>query len=260
MCWAETYAPYGEKLDNEDKLEPADGCGLLKTDVGYTGHVQDGSGLVYAQQRYYDPVIGRFMSTDPTKPTAGDPRYFGRYQYGANSPYNYVDLNGREFQLQWHDVSIQLSDAPIIETNPSNRTGFKHSFISFVPDNPEDFASDSRFNQSGTGRTTFGAGPDKDDKLAAGMDRDDDIKPHPVGIKLTLPGNMTEIEAFDKINNTFSSYSNKVPYSKFGVHFGLGNNSNSFARSLLDLVGFEYTELPRSAPGINTPVDKSEFD
>lgn len=96
--WAETYAPYGEKLDNEDKLEPADGCGLLKTDVGYTGHVQDGSGLVYAQQRYYDPVIGRFMSTDPTKPTAEDPRYFGRYQYGGNNPYKYVDPNGDDFE------------------------------------------------------------------------------------------------------------------------------------------------------------------
>lgn len=69
---------------------------MLKTDVGYTGHVQDGSGLVYAQQRYYDPEIGRFMSTDPVKPGIGDPRYFGRYQYAANSPYRYTDPNGME--------------------------------------------------------------------------------------------------------------------------------------------------------------------
>lgn len=95
VCWTETYSPYGEKLDNEDSLPPTEGCGLIDTaDVAYTGHVQDSSGLVYAQQRYYDPVIGRFMSTDPTMPSAADPKYFGRYQYGGNNPYKYVDPSG----------------------------------------------------------------------------------------------------------------------------------------------------------------------
>lgn len=94
VCWTESYSPYGEKLDKEDSLTPAAGCGLLGTDVGYTGHVQDGSGLVYAQQRYYDPVIGRFMSTDPITPSAGAPHMFGRYQYANNSPYNYTDPTG----------------------------------------------------------------------------------------------------------------------------------------------------------------------
>jgi RHS repeat-associated protein len=98
VCWTETYSPYGEKLDNEDSLPPAEGCGLLApNDVGYTGHVQDnGSGLVYAQQRYYDPQIGRFMSTDPVMPNAGEPRHFGRYHYAFNNPYRYTDPHGME--------------------------------------------------------------------------------------------------------------------------------------------------------------------
>src|SRR5690554_4935245 len=33
---------------------------------GFTGHDMDGeTGLVYMQQRYYDPVIGQFLSVDP---------------------------------------------------------------------------------------------------------------------------------------------------------------------------------------------------
>ena len=34
--------------------------------IGFTGHVQDAeSELVYMQQRYYDPMAGRFLSVDP---------------------------------------------------------------------------------------------------------------------------------------------------------------------------------------------------
>lgn len=34
---------------------------------GYTGHRMDGgSGLIYVQQRFMDPVLGRFLSVDPT--------------------------------------------------------------------------------------------------------------------------------------------------------------------------------------------------
>ncbi|MEM9604304.1 MAG: colicin D domain-containing protein [Pseudomonadota bacterium] len=98
VCWREQYSPYGEKLDNPDAVPRTDnGCGLLGTDVGYTGHVQDTTGLVYAQQRYYDPQVGRFLSVDPVLPHAGDSRYFGRYHYGANSPYRYTDPTGENF-------------------------------------------------------------------------------------------------------------------------------------------------------------------
>ena len=34
--------------------------------IGFTGHVNDAdTGLTYMQQRYYDPVAGRFLSVDP---------------------------------------------------------------------------------------------------------------------------------------------------------------------------------------------------
>lgn len=124
VCWTESYSPYGEKLDKEDSLAPADGCGLLSTDVGYTGHVQDGSGLVYAQQRYYDPQIGRFMSTDPIAASAGSPNMFGRYHYANNSPYRYTDPDG-EIPLDYavDGISVGIS-AAIYANEPTFWNGF----------------------------------------------------------------------------------------------------------------------------------------
>jgi RHS repeat-associated protein len=78
------YAPYGAPLNR-----PVSG-------VGYTGHVMDSTtGLVYAQQRYYDPLIGRFLSVDPVTEQDGDMRHFNRYSYAYNNPYKFTDPDGR---------------------------------------------------------------------------------------------------------------------------------------------------------------------
>jgi RHS repeat-associated protein len=64
--------------------------------IGFTGHVNDAdTGLVYMQQRYYDPVAGRFLSIDPVTTDANTGGSFNRYAYGNNSPYNYIDPDGR---------------------------------------------------------------------------------------------------------------------------------------------------------------------
>jgi len=56
LAWREQYTPFGEKFS----ASPAN-----KDNVGYTGHIQDDkSGPTYMQARYYDPIAGRFLSTD----------------------------------------------------------------------------------------------------------------------------------------------------------------------------------------------------
>lgn len=41
---------------------------------GYIGHVEDAAtGLTYMQQRYYDSLVGRFVSTDPVAATSATP-------------------------------------------------------------------------------------------------------------------------------------------------------------------------------------------
>ena len=47
------------------------------------------------QARYYDPVIGRFLSIDPvTFLDTGEPAMFNRYSYAFNDPVNLTDPNG----------------------------------------------------------------------------------------------------------------------------------------------------------------------
>jgi RHS repeat-associated protein len=84
------FAPYGSL----QRQIPADSN---PQGPGYTGHVTDrASGLVYMQQRYYDPIAMRFVSVDPVHVDASSGANFNRYWYANNSPYTYVDPDGRE--------------------------------------------------------------------------------------------------------------------------------------------------------------------
>jgi RHS repeat-associated protein len=79
------YEPYGYLLNRPMQDGP-----------GYTGHVTDAAtGLVYMQQRYYDPLIARFLSRDAvTAYDSGDMRQFNGYDYAYNNPYTLVDDDG----------------------------------------------------------------------------------------------------------------------------------------------------------------------
>jgi len=58
VIWRESYWPYGERLTNA--------AASSTNDVWFTGRRQDvDTGLVYMGARYYDPALGRFISTDP---------------------------------------------------------------------------------------------------------------------------------------------------------------------------------------------------
>ncbi len=64
--------------------------------IGFTGHVQDAeTELVYMQQRYYDPIAGRFLSVDPIVTDANTGKGFGLYTYVDNNPYAKIDPDGR---------------------------------------------------------------------------------------------------------------------------------------------------------------------
>ena len=78
------YEPFGKRSAGD------------KAGISYTGHLQDEDlNLIYMQQRYYDPVIGRFYSNDPVGFTASNPMMFNRYAYANNNPYKFVDPDGR---------------------------------------------------------------------------------------------------------------------------------------------------------------------
>lgn len=77
-----SYEPYGLPR------QPIDG-------PGFTGHnMDDDSALIYMQQRYYDPEIGRFLSIDPMGLDTANAWNFNRYNYAANNPVSNSDPNG----------------------------------------------------------------------------------------------------------------------------------------------------------------------
>ena len=93
ILWRKHYQPFGGELDAQ----------ATNNRIGYTGHVKDDTGLNYMGARYYDPSIGRFLSMDPAAINPNDPRTFNRYSYANNSPYRFVDPDGREL------VDVELS-------------------------------------------------------------------------------------------------------------------------------------------------------
>jgi RHS repeat-associated protein len=82
------YEPYG-----------ATASGTVPS-IGFTGHVNAADiGLVYMQQRYYDPIAGSMLSIDPVTTDANTGDSFNRYSYANNSPYKYIDTDGRDPEL-----------------------------------------------------------------------------------------------------------------------------------------------------------------
>jgi len=82
--WQEHFDPYGAKLNG------------VAEKIGYTGHSHDpDSGYAYMQARFYDPLVGRFLSTDPIHFQDDNPFTFNRYAYANNNPYRFHDPDGR---------------------------------------------------------------------------------------------------------------------------------------------------------------------
>ena len=76
--------------------------GALQTHTGtsdvaykYTGQERDAStDLYFYQARYYDPVLGRFLSPDTYVQNPVDPQTLNRYAYARNNPILYTDPSG----------------------------------------------------------------------------------------------------------------------------------------------------------------------
>ncbi len=86
VLWREDYTPFGE-----ERQDPA----ANDNDENFTGHIRDeATGLLYAQARYMDPILGRFLSNDPVAFSDDKPQMFNRYAYSLNDPVNMHDPDG----------------------------------------------------------------------------------------------------------------------------------------------------------------------
>jgi RHS repeat-associated protein len=93
--------------------------------VGSLGHVTDAStgGLIYMRARYYDPVVGRFVSQDP-KENGGN-----WFLYADNDPSNRVDADGKASAGVQLCTNIWLGVASILLTMAVNNFYFAWSNI-----------------------------------------------------------------------------------------------------------------------------------
>ena len=82
----------------------------MQTDYRYTGQRLDAGvgapspvtvngvavarGLYFYNSRYYDPVLGRFISPDTIVPEPGNPQALNRYAYVGNNPLRFSDPTG----------------------------------------------------------------------------------------------------------------------------------------------------------------------
>lgn len=71
----------------------------IKNSFKYAGEMQDEeTGLYYLRARYYDPVVGRFISRDTYEGQISNPLSLNLYTYVVNNPLIYVDPTGNIHQ------------------------------------------------------------------------------------------------------------------------------------------------------------------
>jgi RHS repeat-associated protein len=83
------YDPWGASLG------PFDPLGTEEISYRFAGQALDiDDGLYYMRARYYDPLVGRFLSRDALGTRLGSPYEQNIYIYARNNPVKYVDPTG----------------------------------------------------------------------------------------------------------------------------------------------------------------------
>lgn len=81
-------------------------------DRGFTGHEHlDDLGLVHMNGRIFDPLIGRFLQTDPLIQSPGNLQNYDRFGYCFNNPLTCTDPSGFSFWTSFRNAFIQTAAA-----------------------------------------------------------------------------------------------------------------------------------------------------
>ena len=115
------YYPYGTG-------RPTDTA--LPTDYRFTGQRREGTiGLYDYGTRFYDPLLGRFLSADTVVPEPGNPQALNRYSYVLNNPLKYTDPSGHAIfeenpddpDVRWRTLKGQIVRSAHWWTAPTDR-------------------------------------------------------------------------------------------------------------------------------------------
>nr|BFE57982.1 RHS repeat-associated core domain-containing protein [Dactylosporangium thailandense] len=87
---------------------------------GFVGGTNDPTGLVQLGSRYYDPILGRFISPDPVV-DVGDPQQLQGYAYAENSPVSHSDPTGQRTDEQYYGKAGAAKMEKVVDEAQYNR-------------------------------------------------------------------------------------------------------------------------------------------
>jgi RHS repeat-associated protein len=90
--------------------------GSVNTLKEFTGQRLDATGLYYYNARYYDTLIGRFISADKIGIDYNNPQTLNRYAYCSNNPLKYTDSSGSMIDTSGDNFDCSIEDP--LSTNP----------------------------------------------------------------------------------------------------------------------------------------------
>jgi RHS repeat-associated protein len=136
--WKETYQPYG--------APHVKSVGKVGRQTGYLGKpYEEATGLSYLGARYYNPMLGRFLSIDPVGIVPSNIHSPNRYAYANNNPLTYKDPRGQlPIVIPIIIIGSGIVSAAIASSqgNDSSWTGFDKSFSKFWQNYIQDLARD----------------------------------------------------------------------------------------------------------------------
>ncbi len=116
-----SFGAFGERRDRDwhGAVSSADMAAIgNSTRRGFTEHEHlDAVGLIHMNGRVYDPVLGRFLASDPVADGLGRAGGFNRYAYVQNNPLTLIDpsgLSSKETKLPKHDAGTALVEATVL--------------------------------------------------------------------------------------------------------------------------------------------------
>ena len=227
--------------------------------MGYTGQGYDPeTRLVYLRARYYDPVLGRFISTDPFSGYLNQPESQNKYVYGNNNPVSFIDPLGKAVYVGQHGAVANWS------VNPA-----QHTTILLVPNDPQQFQGVPEFAQSNGAYATIGGQAFKPGTVSVTNPLGNMYSVYnysgdaPANLDslalIPTPPNMSDTQHILKYVDTSMTFK-EVPYSMLPSSMSNSANSNTYVGNLLKTVeGGSPTAipfLPSFAPGLykNMPL------
>lgn len=223
------HKPYGEIVRN-----PAYSSGADITRYKFTGQEEDAeSGLVYMNARFYDPAIGRFISSDSEFGGQGT-QGFNRHMYATGNPIKYTDPSGHngESQEDRYDMSKADEKGNVPERARGDGAGEKFEKGNRGEQGGSEARAESRAENSSREHVDMDK-PDRGDRGATGASNARDNSQINAMIAQSVGGSPT---------NASSSLSDFVQYLKDVF----GNNGGEI-NVMTEIVGVGYGGM--SQPG-----------